>query len=86
MSNAITTGCKKDNSEVANGTIKDYTGLDGCGMLIILDGGGALEILSLPPNTTLIANKRVKVEYVFEPRASICMVGWTAHIISLQYI
>ena len=83
----LVSGCKKENAIVeATGTVKDYTGLDGCGKLIILDSGEALEILSLPSNTTLQVDKRVKVEYRAEPRASICMAGITVHIISLQYI
>ena len=81
------TGCTKDNVAIdATGTIKDFTGLDGCGMMIVLDSGERLEILSLPANTTLIENRRVRIEYEPEPRASICMAGITVHIISLQYI
>ena len=81
------TGCTKDNSGLAaTGTIKDFTGLDGCSLMIVLDSGEKLEIISLPPNTTLDVNRRVRVEYKPEPRASVCMAGITAHIISLQYI
>lgn len=81
------TACTKDNIAIdATGIVKDYTGLDGCGMMIVLDSGERLEILSLPANTTLIENRRVKIEYKPESRASVCMAGITVHIISLQYI
>ncbi|HEX6849219.1 MAG TPA: hypothetical protein VF144_19675 [Chitinophagaceae bacterium] len=80
-------GCTKDNSGIeATGTIQDFTGLDGCGKMIVLDSGEKLEIISLPSNTTLEVNRRVKVEYKPVPWASVCMAGITAHIISLQYI
>jgi len=82
----VTNACTKNNSETATGVVKNYTGLDGCAMMIILDSGRALEILSLPPNTTLIENRKVRVDYITEPRASICMAGITVHIKSLQYI
>ena len=81
------TGCTRDNIAIdATGTVKDFTGLDGCGMMIVLDTGEQLEILSLPSNTTLIEDRRVRIEYKPEPRNSICMAGITVHIISLQYI
>lgn len=81
------TGCTKNNSGIdATGTVKDFTGLDGCSLMILLDSGEKLEIISLPSNTTLDVNRRVRVEYKPEPRVSICMAGITAHIISLQYI
>lgn len=80
-------GCKKDNSGTeATGIVQDFTGLDSCGKMIVLDSGEKLEIISLPSNTILEANRRVRVEYRAEPRASICMAGITVHIISLQYI
>lgn len=80
-------GCTKDNSGIeATGIVQDFTGLDGCGKMIVLDSGEKLEIISLPSNITLEVNRRVRVEYKPEPRASTCMAGITVHIISLQYI
>lgn len=78
--------CYKNNLLESEGIVKDYTGLDGCGLMIDLDSGERLEIVSLPSNTTLIANRRVKVKYELEARASFCMAGLTARIISLQYL
>lgn len=81
------TSCTKENkAEEATGTVRDYTGLDGCGIMIDLDGGGSLEIISLPANTSLITGRRVKITFKSEPRMSNCMAGTTAHIKSLQYI
>lgn len=80
-------GCKKDDTGIeATGIVQDFTGLDGCGKLIVLDSGEKLEIISLPSNTILEVNRRVRVEYRPEPKVSICMAGITVHIISLQYI
>jgi len=82
-------GCTKtkDNSGIeATGIVQDFTGFDGCGKMIVLDSGAKLEIISLPPSTTLEINRRVRVEYKPESRVSVCMVGLTVHIISLQYI
>lgn len=79
--------CTKNASTLeANGTVKDFTGLDGCGMMIVLDAGERLEIISLPSNTVLIADRRVEVKYKTVPRASACMAGTTAEIISLRYL
>jgi hypothetical protein len=78
--------CSKEKLFEAYGTIRDYTGLDGCGLMIDLDSGGRLEVVSLPPNTTLVAGKRVRVEYKPVPAFSICMAGTTAKIIRLQYL
>ena len=70
----------------SEGLVKDYTGLDGCGLMIDLDSGERLEIVSLPSNITLIANRRVKVQYDVVQRASNCMAGITVIIKSLQYL
>jgi hypothetical protein len=78
--------CSKTNEIETTGIVNDYTGLDGCGMLIDLDAGGTLEPISIPSNVTLIANRKVKIRYVIESRASNCMAGSTAKIISLQYL
>jgi hypothetical protein len=83
----LATSCTKNADHLeANGTVKDFTGLDGCGLMIVLDAGDRLEIISLPSNTTLIADRRVEVKYKPVPRASACMAGTTAEIISLRYL
>ncbi len=77
--------CKKELSETL-GTVKDFTGFDGCKILIVLDTGEKLEPVSLPPNVSLIPNKRVAIKYNKVARASICMSGPTIEITSLRYL
>jgi hypothetical protein len=79
-------GCSKKNTLESNGTIRDLTGFDGCSLMIVLDSGEKLEIISLPSNTTLIPDRRVFVEYKAVPRMSICMAGTTAEILTLRYL
>lgn len=78
--------CSKTGYPEANGIVKDFTGLDGCSLMIELDSGERLEPVSLPPNTTLIAGRRVLVKYNPVLRASICIAGTTAEITYLQYL
>lgn len=84
--------CKKDkDNKVCNeeftGIISDFTGLDGCGMIIALDNGTNLEPYSFPNGFIPINNKRVKICYKTLPdRASICMVGAVVEIISISYL
>ena len=81
----ISFSCKKNTPE-ATGVLKDYTGFDGCRFLVFLDNGEKLEPVSLPANVTLVNNARVAVCYKIVYRASICMMGETAEIISLRYL
>jgi PKD repeat protein len=58
------------------GTVKDYTGLDGCGLMIVLDNGEALEPVEIVPGFALEAGQRVRLSYTeLTDRASICMAG-----------
>ena len=58
------------------GTVKDYTGLDGCGLLISLDNGEVLEPAEIVPNFVLRNGQRVRLSYTeLTDRASICMAG-----------
>lgn len=83
----IVSSCTKKKSDCLEGTIKDRTGLDGCGLLIELDNGTVLEPYSIPEGKQLTAGKRVCVRY--EPmndRASICMAGIISKITTLDYL
>ncbi len=57
------------------GTVTNFEGLDGCGLLIVTDDG--LKLLPAvidPPGFTLKANQRVRFSYVeAEEQMSICM-------------
>jgi hypothetical protein len=78
--------CNKSQQEDVNGTVKDFTGLDGCRMMIVLDSGQRLEPVFIPSNTTLIANRRVTIKYEAANAFSICMAGLTVKITSLRYL
>lgn len=78
--------CSKQQEEIT-GTVKDYTGLDGCGLVIVLDNGTNLEPVSLPANVTLIADRRVSIKYrTLTDRATNCMAGTIVEITSLRYL
>ena len=69
-------GCG-DVLDGGNATLRDYTGLDGCGWVIETDAGGVLEPLNLGE---FIADPdpgmRLAIDYQEEGGyASICMVG-----------
>lgn len=78
--------CSKQLDEMT-GTVKDFTGLDGCGLVIVLDNGSTLEPVVLPANTTLIADRKVSVKYRnLKDRATNCMAGLIVEITSLRYL
>lgn len=64
------------------GTVKDLTGLDGCGLLIELPDGKRLEPASLSDSTfTLREGQRIRFSY--QPatdQMSVCMAGQLVHI------
>ena len=83
---SLSFSCNKELDEL-NGTIKDYTGLDGCGLVIVLDNGNTLEPVLLPANTTLIADRKVSVKYrIAKDRVTNCMAGLIVEITSLRYL
>ncbi len=58
------------------GTVVDFTGLDGCGLMIRLDNGEVLEPAEMVPGFVLKPGQRVKLSYTdLTDRASICMAG-----------
>jgi len=64
-------------SEAVKATIEDFTGLDGCGYLIVLEDGTRLEPINLNSQTVAPADgKKVWITYTKATNsASICMVG-----------
>lgn len=72
--------------EEYTGVIKDYTGLDGCGLMIDLDNGSRLEPMKNESGTPLEKNRRVAVKFRRNPSMSICMAGETVEIVSLRYL
>jgi PKD repeat protein len=68
------------------GTVADYTGLDGCGLVIQLDNGEVLEPQQIVPEFTLKDGQRVVLSYTEIPSASICMVGKIVRIDCIREI
>lgn len=67
-------GSSCENAKAA--TIEDYTGLDGCGLVIKLTTGEVLEPMNLNGfNITPTNGMKVWVKYHEVAGASICMVG-----------
>jgi hypothetical protein len=56
-------------------TVKDFTGLDGCGLMIVLDNGDKLLPNTISdPNFTLREGQRIKINYKeLEDMMSVCM-------------
>lgn len=83
----LLTACSKSNSGMLKGKLHDYTGLDGCGMLIDLDNGATLEPTNLSnfqDNVNLVNGQKVWVKYHDISAGSICMVGEVAEIDELE--
>lgn len=74
-------GCTSEKnacgSDAVKATIKDFTGLDGCGWVLVLEDDTRLEPLNLVGQTVAPADgKKVWLRYkVANNSASICMVG-----------
>jgi len=55
-------------------TVKDFTGLDGCGLMIVLENGDKLLPGKIDNNFTLRAGQRVKMDYTeMKDQVSVCM-------------
>ncbi|MBN2213660.1 MAG: PKD domain-containing protein [Bacteroidales bacterium] len=69
------------------GTVRDYTGLDGCGFLIELDNGLRLEPILQDTTFHFRDNQRVRLSYIKRPDLmSICMAGIIAEITCIKEI
>ncbi len=69
------------------GTVRDYTGLDGCGFVIELDNGKILEPVIVDTPFVFRDNQRVRLSYIKIPdMASTCMAGILAEITCIQVI
>lgn len=93
-----------DNSSSCStyATVRDLTGLDGCGFVFELEDGTRLEpqllfVCGTPPipkevtedplyNFEFVDGKRVRIAYVETDQSSICMVGPTVKITCLEEI
>ena len=76
-----------DNLCNLNGTVKDYTGLDGCGYLIELDNGPRLEPAIVHDSIKFYDGQRVRLSYTERnDMVSICMAGVIAEITCIEEI
>jgi hypothetical protein len=86
-------GCRKDNAAAPEicisypvacntpATVRDLTGLDGCGKVLELANGQRLEPHGTVWNSFTSTNgQQVFINYTPTPNASICMVGQTVEI------
>ncbi len=79
--------CSKSHTGMLKGRLHDYTGLDGCGMLIDLDNGTTLEptnLFDFQDNVNLVDGQKVWVKYNEIPAGSICMVGKVVEIAEIE--
>lgn len=80
-------GCSKSHSGMVKGTIQNYTGLDGCGMVIELENGTTLEptnLNSFQNEVSIADEQKVWVKYHSVEGASICMVGQIVQLDALE--
>lgn len=82
-------GCQKEEpviSDELQGTVKDYTGLDGCGFIIELDNGEKLEPAEIVDTAfVLYDGQRVLVTFSeLKDMGSICMVGKIVRIETIE--
>ena len=78
--------CSKNHLEEYTGLVKDYTGLDGCGVMIDLDNGNRLHPVANLSGVSLEKNKRVAIKFTDKPVINTCMAGQTVEIVSLRYL
>lgn len=81
------TGADQPGECNLTGTVRDYTGLDGCRYLIELDNGTRLEPILKDTSFQFRDNQRVKLSYIERPdMMSICMAGIIAEITCIEEI
>ena len=69
---------KNECPRAVKGEFKDYSGLDGCGFVIILENGNRIEPINLNKfDIELVDNQKIWVDFHINENlsASICMVG-----------
>jgi hypothetical protein len=72
-------GCGEDGALCdTKATLEDYTGLDGCGFVVVLEDGAVLEMGAFDEEPDFDFEDGMKVRISYEElsgMASICMVG-----------
>ena len=70
-------------------TLRDYTGLDGCGFVLVLENGGVLEMGDFDEEPDFQFNDGMEVSISYEEMqgvATICMVGPIVRIMCMKTI
>ena len=70
-------------------TLRDYTGLDGCGFVLVLDNGEVLEMGGFDEDPDFQFNDGMEVSISYEEMqgmATICMVGPVVRIMCMEII
>ena len=70
-------------------TLRDYTGLDGCGCVLVLEDGEVLEMGAFDEEPDFSFDDGMKVRISYEEKsnmASICMVGPNVRITCMEKI
>ena len=85
---ALAAGCQKADEAPGCGTpatVRNLTGLDGCGYVLQLDNGKRLEPHgALWQSFAKSDGARVTISYETEPAASVCMVGEGVKLTCIQ--
>lgn len=85
---ALAASCQKADEAPGCGTpatVRNLTGLDGCGYVLQLDGGQRLEPHgALWQGFAKSDGARVTISYEAEPAASVCMVGTGVKLTCIQ--
>ncbi len=85
----LSTGCDKNsNTNYVSGTLRDYTGLDGCNWIIVLEDSSKLEPVNLA-SFDLELRDGLKLQFSYHERTdltSICMVGRMAEIDAIKTV
>ena len=85
---SFNSSCKKEQIEDCAGNIgvfKDFTGLDGCGVLIELDNGTILEDTSLRLwDVQVDGTTKYCISYEEREGSSICMAGTIVEVINVE--
>lgn len=78
--------CKKESCREEKGTLKDYTGLDGCHWMIELNNGEVIEPVNLDEFLSQPEDgMKLCITYNDDiEMASICMVGKVVSLLSLE--
>ncbi len=81
---------KKEGAECSDtATLKDFTGLDGCGFLIVLDNGEKLQAVKYHDNKKiqLKDGQRIKIGYKeVDNQMSICMAGKMVEVTCIEFL